>query len=135
MAIQIQKKAAGDKAATGMPKTVAPVRRPAPDEVTAIRAPTHPGYGMNGDTNRSSTSPGELVQSPLAQNLEDSADSENLLNQIRHGGNAELQSPQTRTVSAEPYPTAHGHHAPNASPSGTVPAKFGASASAPARKP
>ena len=109
MAIQIQKKAAGDKAATGTPKNVAPVRRPAPNEILHVRAPTLPGYGMNGDPNRSSTSPGELVQSPLAQNLEDSSDSENLLSQIRHGGDAELQSPQTRKVSATPYPTTWGH--------------------------
>jgi hypothetical protein len=130
MAYQVAK---GNGPNTGMQKNVAPTRPAAPDEITAIRAPTKPGYGMNGDTSRSSTSPGELVQSPLAKNLEASSDSENLLNRIRHGEDVELQSPQTRKVDATPYKTTFGMSGAKSGPK--IPAKCGASEAPPVRKP
>jgi hypothetical protein len=119
MAVQV--KAAGDGPNTGMLKTPPPVKPAAPDEITEVRRPTRAGYGMNGFSGRSSTSPGETVLSPLAENLKASQDDgEGLLDRIarlgvaKHGDDVDLQSPQTRNpgtrdgVSQEQYPATFG---------------------------
>jgi hypothetical protein len=130
MAIKV--KAAGDGPATGMPKSLPPVKPAAPDEVSQVRAPTKAGYGMNGYEGRSSTSPGETVRSPLSLNMEAASDDEGLLDRIARlgvansGDQVDLQSPQTRKVDASAYPTSFGHHP--AAPGPKIPAKLGESA-------
>jgi len=136
MAITVKKAAVGDSPATGMMKTPAPTRPPAPDEITEIRHPGVQTHGMNGPNNPSSVPPG--VGGPLsalAKNMEASSDDEGLLDRIAQRGvgksviaDVDLQSPQTRDVSKEPYPSAHGQtrrQADSGSPGSTVPSVTG----------
>jgi hypothetical protein len=66
---------------TGMPTTLAPTRPakvPPPDIVSTLRAEHNVGsrYGLNGFAGRSSTSPGEMVQSPLAASIKTASEKE-----------------------------------------------------------
>ncbi len=135
MAIQVKKAAVGDAPATGMMKTPPPVRPAPPDDITDVRNPHNlrSGLGMNGYRGASSLPPGQTRLSPLAENLKASSEDEGLLDRIAQRGtgknviaDVDLQSPQTRDVSKEPYPSAHGMHKPSGSPSGTVPSACGA---------
>ena len=149
MAIKV--KAAGDGPNTGMMKSLPPVKPAAPDVVTAIRAPTRAGYGMNSFEGRSSTNPGETVTSPLSDNLKASSEDEGLLDRIARygiandGDRVDLQSPQTRPYSLDQkVPTAAGgsmkrQTAQSSKPGdvkvGTLPSTCGSSAAQPVRKP
>jgi len=148
MAIQIHKKhhggkvkgaAPGDMAPTGMPEGfIPPVKPIAPDVISHPRLPVGAGFGMSGGAeNPSSLPPGYGgPQSVLGKNLE-VADGENLLDRIRRMGvgksviaDVDLMSPQTRDVSKEQYPAAHGQRSRTAdagSPGGMVPSACGAS--------
>ena len=135
MAIQVKKAAAGDAPATGMMKTPPPVRPAPPDDISDVRNPhnVRSGLGMNGYSGASSLPPGQTRLSPLAENLRASSEGdEGLLDRIAQRGtgknviaDVDLQSPQTRDVSKEPYPSAHGMHAPKSD--GTIPSKLGGS--------
>jgi hypothetical protein len=117
-----------------MQKTPAPTRPAAPDEVTAVRAPTRPGYGMDGDTSRSNTSPGETVKSILARNLEASVDDDGALARIEREGTAKQDdsvSGQLRTIAKGNVPDHPAMKSPNKVGAGTydfdtLPAKLGA---------
>ena len=137
MAIIVKKAAVGDAPATGMMKTPPPVRPPAPDEVSEIRHPSLQTHGMNGPNNPSSVPPG--VGGPLSalgKNLKASVDDDGLLDRIAQRGvgkgviaDVDLQSPQTRDVSKEQYPSVHGQtrrQSDEGSPGGTVPSACGA---------
>ncbi len=110
--------AKGDAANTGMMKTPAPVRPDPPDEVTNIRRPSPPGYGMShpGD-NPSSIDPGRQKLSPLAANLKASSEAPKGLTLdhiIQHGtardSSVDLMSSQTRPYdSDQKVPTTFGH--------------------------
>ena len=124
----------------------APINRtPAPDEVSQIRAPQGgSGYGQNAPQ-PSSVAPGKAIESALGANLRQSQDDgEGVLQQVIEKGVAGRgdQVPadgdlQTREVSAESLPAAHGMKSPNlkAGEYGTLPAKLGASAKPPVRQP
>lgn len=124
----------------------APINRtPAPDEVSQIRSPQGgTGYGQNAPQ-PSSVAPGKAVESALGANLRQSQDDgEGVLQQVIEKGVAGRgdQVPadgdlQTRDVSAESYPAAHGMKSPNL-PAGkfnALPEKLGDNSSAPVRKP
>lgn len=133
--------AKGDAVNTGAPGPTPPPTIPmAPDDVSDLRHPANvrSGYGMNNSTLPSSIEPSRLVQAPLAENLEAFQHAKGdpewgglTLDHVRKHGTArstitDLMSPQTREVSKEPYPSAHGMSKPSGSPSGTVPAACGA---------
>jgi hypothetical protein len=134
MAIKVKTTAAGNGPATGMQKTPAPTRPAAPDEVTAIRAPTRAGYGMNGDTSRSNTNPGEQNKSILARNMEASVDDDGALERITRQGTARVDdsiSGQLRTIAKGNVPDHPAMKSPNKVGAGTydfdsLPAKLGA---------
>lgn len=138
----VQAKAKGNGPATGMQKTPAPLRPAAPDEVTAIRAPTKPGYGMNGDTSRSNTSPGEQTKSILARNMEASVDDDGALDRITREGTAKVDdsiSGQLRTIAKGNVPDHPAMKSPNRQ-GGTydfasLPAKCGESAAPDPKEP
>lgn len=118
--------AKGNGPATGMQKT------PAPDEVTNIRSPSSPGYGMNGPQ-PSSVAPGKAVISPLGANLKSSVPDDALDTVIRDGtARNDKVTSQLRTIAAGNVPTAHGMKGPDNS--ARVPGKIGATDAAPARK-
>jgi hypothetical protein len=118
--------AKGNGPATGMPKT------PAPDEVTNIRAPSAPGYGMNG-VQPSSVPPGKAVLSPLAANLKSSVTDDAIDSVIANGtARNDKVTSQLRTIAAGNVATAHGMKGPDNS--ARVPSKIGATNAAPARK-
>jgi hypothetical protein len=102
------------------------LRTPAPDEITHVRSPSSPGYGMNGPQ-PSAVAPGVGVRSVLGQNLVESGDDgEGVLQKIIEGGVAGRDdrvpadgNTQTRTVSAEPYKTSWGDT--GARPAGKIP--------------
>ncbi len=127
--------APGDAPNTGAPGfTPAPTKPVSPDVISRPRSPIGAGYGMSGGAeNPSSIAPGYGgPQTQLGKNLEASVDDDGLLARIRRMGvgkgviaDVDLQSPQTRDVSKEPFPSAHGMHKPAGSPSGSVPATTG----------
>jgi hypothetical protein len=132
----------GNAPNTGAPgPTPAPVRPAAPDVISRPRAPIGAGYGMSGGAeNPSSIAPGTKLESAMAANLRASVDDDGLLDRIQRQGSGrgviadvDLQSPQTRDVSKQPYPIAHGMKGASAGPQ--VPAKLGESAALPVRKP
>ncbi len=141
MAVQV--KAKGNGPATGMQKTPAPTRPAAPDEVTAIRAPTRAGLGMNGDTSRSNTNPGEQVKSILARNLEASVDDDGALDRIVREGTARVDDTitgQLRTIAKGNVPDHPAMKSPNKVGAGTydfdtLPAKLGATQAADPKEP
>lgn len=117
MAIKVKTAAVGNAPATGAMKTPAPTRQAPPDAVMEVRHPSAQSYGENGPkNNQSRTNPGEVMESDLARNLRQSVDDDGVLDRIIRGdkpskGNIadlDLQSPQTRDVSSESYPVAHG---------------------------
>ena len=78
---------------TGMPKTIAPTRpaRLGPDVISTPRLPRGgSAYGQNQFAGRSSTSPGEMVRSPLAQSIKDASErgSDAVLDHIIEHGTA-----------------------------------------------
>jgi len=103
--------ATGNAKDTGTPVSLPPTRRAAPDEVTSVRAPSRAGYGMNNYPGASSTPPGVLTRSPLADNLVDSV-TDPALDQILKSGTAsgkvEIGAPQTRTIPPGNVPDAFG---------------------------
>jgi len=117
---------------TGMPKNVAPTKRPkhGPDVISTPRNPTGgSGYGQNQYGGRSVTDPGELVRSPLAQDMKDTGErgSDAVLDHIVEHGTAKQDDEitgQLRDITGNvpnhPYMT-------GAKPGGTVPATIGAS--------
>ncbi len=129
--------APGDAPNTGAPGFTPPPTKPvAPDVITHPRAPVMAGFGMSGGAeNPSSINPGSKLESPLASNLRASVDDDGLLDRIQRMGvgkgviaDVDLQSPQTRDVSKEPYPSAHGMQRrgiDSGSPGGVVPAQTG----------
>ena len=134
--------APGDAPNTGAPgPTPAPVRPVAPDVISHPRAPIGAGYGQSGGSeNPSSINPGTKLESAMAANLRASVDDDGLLDRIQRLGSGrgviadvDLQSPQTRDVSKDPYPLAHGMKGASAGPK--VPDKLGASVAVPVRKP
>lgn len=131
---------------------IGPTPAPTKPYVNPTLAPRdfHGGYGQNNDTTPSSIAPGRAVSAPLADEIRRvnaQGDGGDLLGRIIERGTSrgaatdvELQSPQTRTVDATPYPAhpAMAKRGPDSgSPGGTVPSKLGASAFDPAsiRKP
>jgi hypothetical protein len=138
--------APGDAPNTGAPGFTPPPTKPvAPDVISRPRAPIGAGYGMSGGAeNPSSINAGTKLESPMASNLRASVDDDGLLDRLQRQGSTrgviadvDLQSPQTRDVSKEPYPTAHGMKPANVggAPSGTVPSKLGEVVAQPVRKP
>jgi hypothetical protein len=93
-------------------------------------------YGANGYPGPASVEPGAKISSPLADQLKAKAaegDAGDLLQTIIEKGTArdsmvDLASPQTRDVSKEQYPSAHGQvrrSLDSGSPGGTVPSVTG----------
>jgi hypothetical protein len=91
-------------------------RTPAPDEITNIRKPGMFSPGTNGPQ-PSAINPGQASESLLAQNLRQSqvADTEeDVLSEIIRSGTAGRGDDRPekddafRTISAAPYPAAHG---------------------------
>ena len=98
---------------TGMPKTIPPTRpaRLGPDVISTPRQPRGGSqYGQNQFGGRSSTSPGEMVRSPLATSIKDASErgSDAVLDSIIEKGTADAAADQLRKVDPTPYPTAHG---------------------------
>jgi hypothetical protein len=129
-------------ATSGAPgPTPAPLRKYV-NPVLTERVET-PGYGQAKNLGPSSIEPGTTLTSPLADELRRVAalsDAGDLLGDIAaHGTSrdstvADLGAPQTRDVSQEGYPAAHGMRNPNANPV-TIPDKLGAPSTAPVRNP
>ena len=102
---------------TGMPKTVAPTRpaRLGPDVISTPRLPRGgSAYGQNQWAGRSSTSPGEMVRSPLAESIKDASErgSDAVLDHIIEHGTAKQDDSlpeQLRKIDPTPYPTTFGH--------------------------
>jgi hypothetical protein len=132
--------AKGDAPDMGINKTPAPVSS-ADLALKRDRSLGRTSYGANAYGGASSIAPGAKTSSPLADQLKAKAaesDGGDLLQRIIERGTArgtaadvELQSPQTRDVSKEPYPAAHGQRSRTAdhgsgSPSGQVPTHCGA---------
>jgi len=124
------------------PNTGAPGKTPAPTSADLARmkdvAYGRTSYGGNAYAGRVVADPGKSVTSPLADQLKAKAaesDGGDLLRTIIERGTArgpaadvELQSPQTRDVSKEPYPSAHGMQQrgiDSGSPGAVVPATTG----------
>lgn len=117
------------------PNTGAPGKTPAPTSADLAHmkdvAYGRTSYGGNAYAGRVVADPGKNVTSPLADQLKAKAaelDGGDLLQTIIEKGTArdstvDLQSPQTRDVSKEPYPTTFGHHKPASD--GVVPATTG----------
>jgi hypothetical protein len=90
-------------------------------------------YGQNGYSGFSSTTPGNDVSSPLADNLKLAQDPHGHLDTvIQKGARTTDVDPQSQgTVrSAKPFPLAHGMGKPDGSPSGKVPSILDKSATA-----
>jgi len=113
MAINVKKAAAGNAPATGMPKT--PRGRTftaGPDIVSKERGDLGgAAYGENHFTGASSATMDKIPVSPMGVALKVSDDG--VLNALIAGGTkggiGDLQgSPQTRTVSVEPFAPTHG---------------------------
>ena len=111
--------------------TAGPVKTPAPDEVTNIRSPSSPGYGMNGPQ-PSSVAPGKAVISPLGANLKSSVTDDSIDSVLANGtARNDKVTSQLRTIAAGNVPTAHGMKGPDNS--ARVPGKIGATNAAPVR--
>lgn len=129
----------GKNAPGDAPNTGAPGPTPAPTYKNPSLAPRDftPGYGTNRYMGASSDTPGKTTTSPLADDLRRQAaksDAGDLLGEIiskgtgRSNKTADLMSPQTHTVSAEPYPAARGMRSrtsDDGSPGGVVPSHCG----------
>ncbi len=102
----------------------APVKTPAPDQISDVRHPTGHGYGMNGPQ-PSSVAPGQAVQSTLATNLRSSVD-DSVLDEIIGRGTAsgKVDNTQVRSVGTANVPAARGMHDPN-SGNAQVPSRLG----------
>jgi hypothetical protein len=118
-----------------------PPTRPAPPDVVSQARRGGDGYSQNGPAgNVSSLPPGVGgPQSALAKNMRATV-VDPLLDQLAaHGHNApDLQSPQTRTISAVPLASAHAQQkrgVNSGSPGGVIPQKIGATDGTVARKP
>jgi hypothetical protein len=83
----------GNAADTGTPVSLPPTRPVAPDEVSAVRAGTKPGLGMNGFAGASSDPPGTFSRSPLAQNI-DATVGDKTLDAVRQFGSAAMRAPE-----------------------------------------
>ena len=126
MAFQTKKPAAGNGPATGMPKSVAPLRQAPPDFVDEIRHPTSQSHGENGPrNNQSRTNPGQFVESDLGRNMRQSVDDDGVLQSIIDGGSNPNDSFQTRKLSPNNVPVAHGMRSRNGE-GDKVPATTGA---------
>ena len=135
--------AKGDAPGQKIGPTSAPVKKYV-NPVLTERQET-PGYGQAKNLGPSSVEPGTTDTSPLADELKrmnalgDGGD--HLEDIIREGtarnSSVDLISKQTRDVSDESLAPAHGMKSPNlpAGQYGTLPAKLGASAEPPVRKP
>lgn len=141
MAVQVgrpvTKPAPGDAPATGNPgPSPAPVKEF--DPTARDRSMGRTSYGANASAFPSSISTGHKVSSPTADMLKAKnaeGDGGDLLQRIIERGtsrgpaaDAELQSPQTRAVSKDAYPTSFGlaKRGGGGSPSGQVPTHCGA---------
>lgn len=126
----VKKAAPGDAPNTGAPGfTPSPVER--------SRSFGRENYGANAYDGGVSDEPGKRTTSPLADALEAAqhggAEDALTLEHIRQHGTArdstiDLRSPQTRDVSKEQYPSAHGQvrrSIDSGSPGGTVPSVTG----------
>ena len=121
----ITKPAKGNAANNGSPGfTPAPVRTYVNPNLEQTRA-FSPNYGTNNDASPSSVDPGTKTTSPLADELRRVAaqsDAGDLLADIAMHGTSrdvsvgDMGAPQTRDVSPQGYPPAHGMKNPNANP-------------------
>jgi hypothetical protein len=134
MAYQSGNKPVTKPAPGDAPNTGAPGPTPPPVEVERSRSFGRENYGSNAYDGRVVTDPGQRVTSPLADALEakqhGGAEGALTLEHIRQHGTArdstiDLASAQTRDVSKEPYPSAHGMKPRTAGP--VIPSKMGSS--------
>ena len=97
--------------------TAGAVKTPAPDVVSTPRNPSGSGaYGQNQFNQPSSVNPGKRVVSPLAANLESTADDDGALAQVIASGaesRDEVLNKQTRAIGAKNVGTTRGMHDPN----------------------
>jgi hypothetical protein len=108
MAYQISKPAKGDAENTG-----APGPTPAPTKETAFGRGS---YGANAYGGPSSIEPGAKSSSPMADAIRDAQnDGQDVLGKIQAHGVTGSPSPQTRAISSEPLPPAHGMRSRTAS--------------------
>jgi hypothetical protein len=135
--------AKGDAPGQKIGPTPAPTKKYVNPVLTERDAP--PGYGNAKDLGPSSVEPGTTNTSPLADELKrvnaEGDQGDHLQDIIENGtsrnNSVDLYSKQTRDVSDESLAPAHGMKSPNL-PAGqyeTLPAKLGASAEPPVRKP
>ena len=100
-----------------MQKTPAPTRPAAPDEVTAIRAPTKPGYGNERrHVAQQHSRPASKPSPILARNLEASVDDDGALDRITREGTAKVDdsiSGQLRTIAKGNVPDHPAMKSPN----------------------
>jgi hypothetical protein len=128
-------KARGNSSDNGTPVSK-PTRviPPQPNAVSDIRHPIGGGgLGQNQYGGPSSSELDDVPVSGLGANLTASGDPDGTLAAVIHGSKGDDW--QTRKVSAEPLPSAHGMHKNTGSPSGIVPPKTGFVENPPVRKP
>lgn len=132
----VQAKAPGNGPATGMQKTPAPTKPPAPDIVSQPRKGGD-GFGQNsGMANPSRLNPGETLTSKLGANLRASVDDDGALQHIIEHGTARQDDEvtgQLRKIADGNVPT-HPHMS-GATAGPKIPQKLGDATAGPVRQP